>query len=152
MIITFPGADVEETRGLVFVMTRECRPPKKGEFFLSGAIPEVYQATNDLDTAYDIMRRAPQPPVINNNGETFASHKAKLKTFVRVAREAKAALQEMSPHPRDFQTAPRGTFERADAEFRAHLRSLQRIEDDYYAIWMQLEEKELERRQHTGKA
>lgn len=30
------------------------RPPKKGEWYLSGAVPEAYQAPNDLSTAYYI--------------------------------------------------------------------------------------------------
>ena len=32
------------------------RPPKKGEFYLSGAIPAAYRAPNDLDTPYLIAR------------------------------------------------------------------------------------------------
>jgi hypothetical protein len=36
--------------------TGEFRPPKKGECFISGAIPEGYLANNDLSTAYYIGR------------------------------------------------------------------------------------------------
>ena len=42
----------------VFVLTGENRPPRRGEFFLSGAIPEVYQAFDDLETVYQIAREA----------------------------------------------------------------------------------------------
>lgn len=31
------------------------RAPRKGEFFLSGAIPQAYRAPNDLDMVYHIV-------------------------------------------------------------------------------------------------
>ena len=34
----------------------EFRPPKKGEWYLSGAIPEAYVARNDLSTPYHIVQ------------------------------------------------------------------------------------------------
>lgn len=42
-----------------FVMTGEFRPPKKGEFYLSGAIPSVWDALIDMskDMGFYIMRR-----------------------------------------------------------------------------------------------
>ena len=42
----------------LFRWTGENRNPKKGEYFLSGAIPEVYKAFNDMTTPYNIMREA----------------------------------------------------------------------------------------------
>jgi len=36
--------------------TGEKRCPRKGEWFLSGAIIEGYKATNDLSTVYHIAR------------------------------------------------------------------------------------------------
>ena len=36
------------------VATGEKRPPKKGEWFLSGAIVEAYKARNDMTTPYQI--------------------------------------------------------------------------------------------------
>lgn len=36
------------------VATGEFRPPKAGEWFLSGAVVEGYKTDNDLDTAYYI--------------------------------------------------------------------------------------------------
>jgi hypothetical protein len=46
-------------------MTRTCwfyrevgfRPPKKGEWYLSGAIVEAYQAPHDLTAAYTIVEK-----------------------------------------------------------------------------------------------
>lgn len=45
-------------KGNQFVKTGEFRPPKRGEFFLSGAVPTAYKAYQDLDVPYHIMRRA----------------------------------------------------------------------------------------------
>lgn len=45
-----------------FRLSGEMRAPKKGEYYLSGAIPEVYRAPNDLSTAYNIMIEVPAPP------------------------------------------------------------------------------------------
>ncbi|MGO7308822.1 hypothetical protein ACCS91_33745 [Rhizobium ruizarguesonis] len=36
------------------------RPPKKGEFYLSGAIVQAYRAPNDLTTPYHVVE-ATQP-------------------------------------------------------------------------------------------
>lgn len=36
--------------------TGEFRPPRKGEFYLSGAIVHAYMAPNDLSTSYWIAR------------------------------------------------------------------------------------------------
>lgn len=38
------------------------RPPKEGEHYLSGAIPEVYEALGDMTTAYQLMVRVQDPP------------------------------------------------------------------------------------------
>lgn len=38
------------------VATGEKRAPRKGEWFLSGATPEAYHATNDLSTPYPIAK------------------------------------------------------------------------------------------------
>lgn len=40
----------------------EKRCPKKGEHYLSGAQPAVYQAPNDLSMVFHIMIEAPTPP------------------------------------------------------------------------------------------
>lgn len=37
-------------------LTGEFRPPKKGEWYLSGAIPECYRAPNDLTQAFHIIK------------------------------------------------------------------------------------------------
>jgi hypothetical protein len=36
------------------VMSGEQRPPRKGEWYISGAIPEAYRAANDLSSAFQI--------------------------------------------------------------------------------------------------
>lgn len=41
-----------------FVATGEYRPPTAGEYFISGAIPEVYEARHPLTTAYHLARPA----------------------------------------------------------------------------------------------
>ena len=39
-----------------FIKTGAFRPPRKGEFYLSGALPAVYLARADMEDARDIMR------------------------------------------------------------------------------------------------
>lgn len=41
----------------LFRWTGEKRRPKKGEHYISGAIPEVYRAPNDFDTVFHIAER-----------------------------------------------------------------------------------------------
>lgn len=43
-------------RGLMAIRTGEKRAPQKGEWYLSGAIPEAYRAPNDLTTVFHILR------------------------------------------------------------------------------------------------
>jgi hypothetical protein len=55
-----------------FERTGELRPPKKGEWYLSGAIPGAYLAKADLSTPYHIMRPATAPPkTITHQGLTY---------------------------------------------------------------------------------
>lgn len=49
-----------------FTLTGEFRSPLAGEWYLSGAIPEAYQAPNDLNdlsTAYHILKPLPGKPL-----------------------------------------------------------------------------------------
>jgi len=46
----------KDAKGIEYVVDR-FGLPKKGEFFLSGAIPEVYKAPNDLTVKYWVLRR-----------------------------------------------------------------------------------------------
>lgn len=71
----YPGASVS---GLPvhrewFRWTGEKRAPRAGEYFLSGAIPEVYRASSDLDfVEFHIMERyepAPGEKIID--GEVY---------------------------------------------------------------------------------
>ena len=53
----FPILDImQQKRNIRAVYIGETRPPKKGEWFLSGAIVEAYRALNDLTSAYPIAR------------------------------------------------------------------------------------------------
>ncbi len=47
---------VPDDVGIRAVPTGEMRAPKRGEWYLSGAIIEGYRAANDLSTAYYIAR------------------------------------------------------------------------------------------------
>ena len=49
----YPGEALKRSR---FRATGEFRAPKKGEWYLSGAIVEAYRAPNDLGTAYHIAK------------------------------------------------------------------------------------------------
>lgn len=44
----------------IYVSTGEFRAPKKGEYYLSGAIPCAYLAPNDFTQPYHIMRAVPE--------------------------------------------------------------------------------------------
>ena len=46
----------QKVRDVHAILTGERRPPRKGEWYLSGAIPEAYRAPNDLSTPYQICR------------------------------------------------------------------------------------------------
>ena len=43
-------------KGIAGKWTGDYRPPRAGEYYISGAIPEVYRAPNDLITPYHIAR------------------------------------------------------------------------------------------------
>jgi len=59
----FPGpAPIGIAGPRYFEMTGEFRAPKRGEYFISGAVPEAYYAPNDLTTPYQIARPATTPP------------------------------------------------------------------------------------------
>lgn len=52
----YPRAGIQSrTR---YVKTGEKRPPLRGEFYLSGALPTVWRAPNDLGDSFHIMRVA----------------------------------------------------------------------------------------------
>jgi len=46
---------------IIAFKTDQFRYPKKGEYFLSGAVPMAYKAPNDLTTRYRIMRIEERP-------------------------------------------------------------------------------------------
>jgi len=45
-----------------FRATGEHRAPKRGEWYLSGAVIEAYRALQDLEGVYWIARQIPEPP------------------------------------------------------------------------------------------
>jgi protocatechuate 3,4-dioxygenase beta subunit len=51
-----------ENEPTFFKASGEFRAPRKGEWYISGAIPEVYQAPNDLSTKFHIAIEVPAPP------------------------------------------------------------------------------------------
>lgn len=54
---TFPGEmPMTRDRGKRYVMTGEHRPPRAGEFYISGAVPCAYLARHDLTSPYRIAR------------------------------------------------------------------------------------------------
>lgn len=48
--------NVDDRVGVRAVATGEFRPPRKGEWFLSGSYIEAYRAENDLSVQYHIAR------------------------------------------------------------------------------------------------
>lgn len=55
----YQAADYPERaqKDVRFKRTKEFRAPKKGEWYLSGAIAEAYRAPNDLSSPYWIATR-----------------------------------------------------------------------------------------------
>ena len=51
---TYNGETSEDVK---FIKTGEFRPPKKGEYFLSGATPFSYLCYNNMTTDFYIMRK-----------------------------------------------------------------------------------------------
>ena len=53
----YAGSTIHEgSRSFKAVMIGRPRPPKKGEWYLSGAAPMAYRAPNDLTSSYHIMK------------------------------------------------------------------------------------------------
>ena len=54
----FSGPAPEQRDGfyVMAVLTGSVRPPRKGEWYLSGARPMAYRAPNDLSSRYGILR------------------------------------------------------------------------------------------------
>jgi hypothetical protein len=62
------GAREHRTWSKWYEKTGELRPPKAGEFFLSGSTPAVYHTHNDLSSEYHIMREVEVPFRVKVNG------------------------------------------------------------------------------------
>lgn len=53
----FPIADTDKRFvNTIAKRTGEFRPPKQGEYYISGAIPEAYRAPNDLTSSFYIAK------------------------------------------------------------------------------------------------
>jgi len=72
----------------------------------------------------------PTAPVINLNGSSAQTLVEEYKAAYTAIRVAYEAVQQVTVHGRDFQTAPEGTYEKARAEQTARLTKLQEVEDD----------------------
>lgn len=53
---TIPNVPIYAQSSYRGKLTGEFRPPKKGEWYLSGAIPTAYLASNDLTTSFNILK------------------------------------------------------------------------------------------------
>ena len=51
------GCSIAQPRDRFFYRKRGFRAPKKGEWYLSGAIVEAYQAPNDLSMEFQIVEK-----------------------------------------------------------------------------------------------
>lgn len=68
----YPGAHGVGSTRQWFRWTGEKRAPRAGEYFLSGAIPEVYRASSDLDVPFHIMEQyEPAPGERIIDGEVY---------------------------------------------------------------------------------
>lgn len=104
MTTTYKSPDA----GGEFLKTGEFRTPKKGEFYLSGAIVEAYRAQNDLSTAYHIA--VPKRPRISvtdlayNVGQGTDSHffdRDSLKFFGDTIQNYSVSAQTVYVHSYD---------------------------------------------------
>ena len=70
---TYRGGGYSVIQGPGFYRaTGEYRAPKRGEWYLSGAVIDAYQAPNDLSAPYWIAERIPEPPrTIYAHGLTY---------------------------------------------------------------------------------
>lgn len=55
--IHFHGSHMQLSGTLYFYEVVDLRPPRAGEYYLSGAILAAYQAHNDLSTTYTVVRK-----------------------------------------------------------------------------------------------
>lgn len=51
-----PGLSVKDRMNVRAYRVSRCRKPRKGEWYLSGAIPAAYRARNNLTTEYELVK------------------------------------------------------------------------------------------------
>lgn len=67
--------------------TGEFRPPRKYEYYLSGAVIEAYQAPNDLSTSYWIAKPYRSPQLLGAHGRN--AHTEEVKAMFGLSPKAK---------------------------------------------------------------
>jgi len=88
----------------------------------------------------------PQAPVINLNGTSANSLVEEYKTASHALREAINAVQNITVHGRDFQTAADGLYQKARDEQIARLRKLEEVQAELESLREQVYEQQLARR------
>jgi hypothetical protein len=78
--------------------------------------------------AWKASSTLPTAPVLNLNGTSGPALVEEYKNAYRAIREAYEAVNSVTVHGRDFQTAPPGTYEKARAEKVEWLTQLKSIE------------------------
>jgi len=91
---------------------------------------------------------AAQAPVLNINGASADSLvEGHIKVW-RLIRETKAALAEITPHGRDFQTVDKAVYDRAREEHFARMVQLDKIEREICEIVVDIQNQQASRARH----
>ncbi len=88
----------------------------------------------------------PQAPVINLNGTSANSLVEEYKTASHALREAINAVQNITVHGRDYQTAPEGCYQKARSEQTARLQKLETVLEEIESLHQQVYEQQLARK------
>lgn len=88
----------------------------------------------------------PQAPVINLNGTSAESLTSEYGEAIFALRAAINAVQNITVHGRDFQTAADGLYQKARDEQIARLRKLEEVQAELESLREQVYEQQLARR------
>ena len=77
-------------------------------------------------------------PTLNINGSTRDNLVDYHTRAMRKINEAYAALADMAPHGRDYQTAPPGTHEKAQEQYKVWREQLRVIHNDIESIAIEI--------------
>jgi hypothetical protein len=100
----------------------------------------VDEALVALDGTRKADGTTPVIPLVNLNGTSFTSLMDQLRNAGGAVRVAMDKLAEAAPHGRDYQTAPSGTLQRAEAEHRRRAAALKSVYDELVAMAIALDE------------